>query len=55
MLRPADQFFTNLLFAVLAPLFIVMATAFVTIPQSLGVHPGEARAMSEAVAEYHPT
>ena len=55
MLRTADQFLTNVLFAILAPLFIVMATAFVTIPQSLGAHPGEARGTSEAVAEYHPT
>ena len=55
MLRTADQFLTNVLFAILAPLFIVMATAFVAIPQSLGVHPGEVRAMSEVVAEYHPT
>lgn len=55
MTHIANQFVTNLLFAVLVPFFIVMLTAFVMIPQSLGVHPGEARVMGAVVAEYHPS
>jgi len=53
MLRTAPSFLTNMLFAVLAPIFIVMATAFITIPYSLGGHPGEARIAHTSDMTFH--
>jgi hypothetical protein len=55
MLRTAPPFLTTMLFAVLAPVFIVMATAFVTIPYSLGGHPGEVRLAGSSTTAFHPT
>lgn len=48
-------FLTSMLIAVLAPVFFVMATAFVTIPYSLGGHPGDARVPSQSLSVFHPT
>jgi hypothetical protein len=55
MLRTATPFLTTMLLAVLAPIFIVMATAFITIPHSLGGHPGEVRLASSSATTFHPT
>ena len=55
MLRTSSPFLPNMLFAVAAPLLIVVATAFVVIPYSLGGHPGEARPAGTAATTYHPS
>ncbi len=46
-------FLGQLVFAVAAPLFIVVATAFLTIPFSLGGHPGEIRTTGVFSTAYH--
>jgi len=51
----APEFFSKMLLALLAPFFVVMAVAFVSIPQSLGGHPGEARVIGANSMAYHPT
>lgn len=48
-------FLTTLLFAVLGPLLIVMATAFLAIPWSLAGHPGETRVDTGSVRIFHLT
>jgi len=55
MSRTRAPFLSAMLLAVLAPLVIVMTTAFVTIPYSLGGHPGEVRLASASGTTYHPS
>lgn len=53
MLRTQAPFLTDMLFAIVVPLFMVIATAFVTIPYSLGGHSGEAGFAAASSAAYH--
>ncbi len=55
MLRTLTPFLTHMLFAVAAPLSIVIATAFVAVPYSLGGHPGETRPAGVSSTTYHPS
>lgn len=48
-------FVLSLLHAVFPALFIVMSTAFITIPQAFGSHPGETRVMASTDGMYHPS
>lgn len=55
MTRTCAPFLSSMLFAILAPLFIVLTTAFVAIPYSLGGHPGEVRLAQASASTYHPS
>lgn len=55
MLHAAAPFLRTMLLAVIAPIFIVMTTAFITIPYSLGGHPGEARLAGTSATPFHLT
>jgi hypothetical protein len=54
MLRSLHPFFSTLFSVVIAVFFVVMTTAFISIPHSLGGHPGEVAVVRTAVPEYHP-
>lgn len=54
MTRKSPAFLATLIPAVLGPLLLVMSVAFVSIPFSLGKHPGEPMAAASAAA-FHPT
>ena len=55
MLRTLTPFLSTMLVVVLGTLFVVMTTAFIAIPQSIGGHPGEARTAGPWSKAYHPT
>jgi hypothetical protein len=52
MTRRAPTFANNMLFVITATLLAVMSIAFVSIPLSLGSHPGEIVAL--AGTAFHP-
>jgi hypothetical protein len=52
MTRRAPTFANNMLFVITATLLAVMSIAFVSIPFSLGSHPGEVVAL--AGTTFHP-
>jgi hypothetical protein len=54
MLRSLHPFVSTLLSIVVAVFFVVMTTAFISIPHSLGGHPGEVAVAPAVVPEYHP-
>ena len=53
MLRTQSQFLPSMFFAVVGPLLIVMATAFITVPAALGGHPGEPRTAGTSTTVFH--
>ncbi|MCK9379881.1 MAG: hypothetical protein M0P95_02305 [Sulfuritalea sp.] len=53
MRRTHAPFLSTMLFAVAAPLFIVIATAFVALPYSLSGHAGEAGLTAASSTTYH--
>lgn len=55
MLRSPAPFLPTMLLVVLASLFVVMSTAFVSIPQAIGGHPGEARIAGASSMAFHAT
>lgn len=54
MFHSPQPFFATLFSVVLGTLLIVMSVAFVSIPMSLGAHPGEA-ITAVSPAAYHPS
>lgn len=52
MTRTTPTFANNMLFVVTATLLAVMSIAFVSIPLSLGSHPGEGVALVDTA--FHP-
>ncbi len=52
MTRTTPTFANNMLLAITATLLVVMSVAFITIPLSLGSHPGELVAL--AGTAFHP-
>ena len=54
MRRKLDTFPADLIAVVLGTLLFVMSVAFVSIPLSLGGHPGEAMTLA-ATTGFHPT
>lgn len=54
MTRKSPAFLTTFLPVVLGTLLLVMSVAFVSIPFSLGGHPGEP-AILAATTAFHPT
>jgi hypothetical protein len=54
MLPKTQTFVPNLLAVVVGTLLFVMSVAFVSIPLSLGAHPGE-KAAAVTKATFHPT
>jgi hypothetical protein len=55
MRRLSVSFPASMLFVVLSSFLVVMTTAFLTIPQVLGGHPGEAGVGRVSSTTYHPT
>lgn len=54
MTHKSPAFLTTFLPVVLGTLLLVMSVAFVSIPFSLGAHPGEP-VLAAAPAAFHPT
>jgi len=55
MFRSPAPFLPTMLSVVLASLFLVMTTAFIMIPQTIGGHPGEGRIADASGAAFHAT
>lgn len=51
----SPHFLTRLVAVVGGVLFVVASAAFITIPYSLGGHPGEVIAMGPGQSSYHPS
>lgn len=55
MTQSKAPFLTSMLFAVVGPVFFVMATAFISIPYNLGGHPGDGKLASQTEPSFHLT
>jgi hypothetical protein len=55
MTKSKAPFLTSMLFAVVGPIFFVMAAAFITIPYNLGGYPGDSRLASQTASPFHLT
>jgi hypothetical protein len=55
MPKSLASFITSLLPVFIGAFLVVMTTAFISIPQNLGGHPGEIVVAQSTSAAYHPT
>lgn len=55
MLHARAPFLHAMLLVVLSAILVVMTAAFLTIPQALGGHPGEAGVGRAPTMTYHPS